>query len=138
MPAKPAAMPHQLTGFHFVTQTVDPRDGTLALLTLASAPPDERGQPVVLYDLNVQRAGDPLCGFDEAGWKPVVEALHDTLSGFAQAEHLALLKAEVEGGCKRIHPHEVLGACAVTDLPAKFAPTFDVAAKILTKLDGED
>jgi uncharacterized protein (TIGR04255 family) len=77
MPAKPPSMPGVLTGFHFVTQTVDAEDGTLATLTLASAPPDDAGRPVAIYDLTVQRGGSPLCGPGESEWRPLVEALHD-------------------------------------------------------------
>ena len=76
MPTRPASMPGLLTGFHFVTQTVEPDDGTLAVLTLTSAPRDDLGRPVVVYDLTVQRAGSPLCSLAESEWRPLVEALH--------------------------------------------------------------
>lgn len=77
MPTRPTSMPGLLTGFHFVTQAVEPHDGTMASLTLASAPPDKDGRPVVVYDLTVQRSGQPLCGLAETDWRPIVEALHE-------------------------------------------------------------
>ena len=57
-------------------------------------------------------------------------------AGFAREEHLALLRDEATGGCTRIQPHEVVGACAVVELPARFAPTADAAHRVLAKLDG--
>ena len=73
---------------------------------------------------------------DEADW-PVREeadrAFLDTISNFATAEHLALLRAEVAEGCARIHPDEVLGACACP-LPARFAPAREAADRIVERL----
>ena len=75
-PNRPAAMPENLAAFQYVTQTVDPIDGTSASIILASAP-SENGRPVVLYDLTLWRTGAPLTGVSEADWIPVVEELHD-------------------------------------------------------------
>ena len=77
MPPRPDGMPAQLSGFHMFTQTRDPEDGTIALLTMASAPPDAKtGNPVIIYDLTVQRAGNPLCGLGNGEWIPIIEVLH--------------------------------------------------------------
>ena len=76
-PPRPVAMSHQLSGFHVVTETHDPENGTIALLRFASAAPDPQGHPVVIYDLTVQRLGDPVCGLDENEWVPIVERLHE-------------------------------------------------------------
>lgn len=77
MPPRPDGMPAQLSGFHMITQTRDPEDGTTALLTMASAPPDDKtGNPVVIYDLTVQRAGKPLCGLGNDEWVSIIEVLH--------------------------------------------------------------
>lgn len=77
---------------------------------------------------------------DEADW-PVRTAddleFLKTIEGFAKPDHLALLRDEVNNGCKRLRPDEVLGACAVADLPAKFDLTAVVAARFLAKLDVE-
>lgn len=77
IPNRPESMPTTLTGFHFVTQALDETEGTLASLTVASAPPDSEGRPVVLYDLTLKRAGQPLCACDADEWLPIVEALHE-------------------------------------------------------------
>ena len=58
-----------------------------------------------------------------------------TLQRFATPEHLALLRRELDNGCRRIHPHEVLGACACHPIPAAFPPVQKAAAWILDRLD---
>jgi uncharacterized protein (TIGR04255 family) len=76
MPPRPAGMPEMLAGFHVATQTVDPRDGTVALLTVASAPPEADGRAALIYDLNLQRAGVPLGTIRDEAWVTIVEELH--------------------------------------------------------------
>lgn len=75
MPPRPEPMPSTLSAFHVVTQTKDNADDTTAVLTLASGPPTADGEPVLIYDLVLQREGEPLCGLDR--WRPIVEALHE-------------------------------------------------------------
>lgn len=77
MPHKPAAMPERMTAFHYMTQTVDAEDGTVASLVLASSPSEPSGLPVVLYDLTVLRQGEPLCPAQGDGWMKIMETLHD-------------------------------------------------------------
>lgn len=48
-------------------------------------------------------------------------------------EHLAILEREVEEGCKRIRPDELIGACAC-DLPAKFSPSRQAGDRAVQKL----
>ncbi|NOY25060.1 MAG: TIGR04255 family protein [Oligoflexia bacterium] len=90
MPPKPSGMPEQLSAFRFVFQTIDPEDGCLATMTLASAPSDDEGRLVVLYDLQLRVGGDPCCGTNEAEWLPIVERLHhrqrDIFEGSASME----------------------------------------------------
>jgi uncharacterized protein (TIGR04255 family) len=76
MPQRPEGLPSALSAFHFATQTVDEEDGTVARLTLAAGPPTPEGAPVVIYDLSLRREGAALCGLRDAGWRPIVEALH--------------------------------------------------------------
>lgn len=74
---------------------------------------------------------------DEMDWPIREEAdqvFLNTISSFATAEHLALLQAEIDEGCNRIHPDEVLGACAGPP-PAKFASAREVADHIVERLD---
>jgi hypothetical protein len=76
---------------------------------------------------------------DEADWPVRLDAdmrFVDSIAGFARPEHLALLRDEVHDGCRRIHPNEVLGACAVSELPAKFHPTVEAAQRVTAKLGG--
>ena len=75
-PSKPDAMPDSLLAFQYVTNSVDPKDGTVASMILSSAPPGDDGRPVVLFDLTVWRAASPLAGVHAADWVPIVEALH--------------------------------------------------------------
>jgi uncharacterized protein (TIGR04255 family) len=75
LPRRPGAMPAQLSGLHMITETRDPSDGTAVLLAIASAP-SHQANPVVIYDLTVQRAGDPLCGLGDEEWIPIIEVLH--------------------------------------------------------------
>lgn len=75
---------------------------------------------------------------DEGDW-PVRTAddqryLDEFVSKHATPEHLAILQAEVNAGCKRIRPEEVLGACDCP-LPAKFTPTAASAQRVIDKLD---
>jgi len=62
----------------------------LATMTLASAPSDDEGRLVVLYDLQLRVGGDPCCGTNEAEWLPIVERLHhrqrDIFEGSASME----------------------------------------------------
>ncbi len=76
MPSRPSRMPTELTGFHFVVQSSDPKDATSAQLTVASAQPGADGKAAFIYDLNVQRTGEPLCAFDGDRWIGIVEQLH--------------------------------------------------------------
>ncbi|WP_428265088.1 TIGR04255 family protein [Haliangium sp.] len=85
MPTRPEPLPSVLSGFHFVTQANDPDDGTQALLTLASGPPTPTGEPVLVYDLLLQRTGEPLCSFDGREWQSIVEELHERQRGIFEA-----------------------------------------------------
>jgi uncharacterized protein (TIGR04255 family) len=76
MPAKPVGMPELLKGFHVALQTMDPKDGTIAILTVASAPSADDGHPAVIYDLNLQRQGTPICSMADNAWLSIVEDLH--------------------------------------------------------------
>lgn len=76
IPYRPNAMPEDLAAFHVVTQTRDPEDGTLAILTIASVPPEVDGKPSLIYDLNLRRAGDHVCSFEGDAWIPIIETLH--------------------------------------------------------------
>lgn len=76
MPYRPNAMPAELAAFHVVTQTRDPEDGTFAMLTIASGPPEANGKPSLIYDLNLRRAGDHVCSFENDAWIPIIEKLH--------------------------------------------------------------
>lgn len=42
---------------------------------------------------------------------------------------------EVEAGCHRVHPHEVVGACALLTVPGGFDDTAQAAATVLAKVD---
>lgn len=53
---------------------------------------------------------------------------------FASREHLAILEREVEEGCKRIRPDELIGACACA-LPAKFNPSREAGDRAVQKLE---
>ncbi|MEQ1571871.1 MAG: TIGR04255 family protein [Myxococcota bacterium] len=75
-PAKPEAMPDSVLGFQYVTQTLEPTDGTFASMVLASAPPDAEGRPVAIFDLTVWRQGTPVAGVMDDEWVTVVEQLH--------------------------------------------------------------
>ncbi|MBI4858982.1 MAG: TIGR04255 family protein [Candidatus Riflebacteria bacterium] len=77
MPPCPGPMPSEIAEFHVVTQTMDSTDSSIALLTLASAPPTPEGRPVLLHDLHLHRRGTPLCGVDDRGWVDIVNALHE-------------------------------------------------------------
>jgi hypothetical protein len=59
----------------------------------------------------------------------------ELVAGFATDEHLEVLRSEVEAGCRRIQPHEVVGACACTPLPAAFEPTKSAAEEVLRMLE---
>ncbi|MBI4814772.1 MAG: TIGR04255 family protein [Deltaproteobacteria bacterium] len=76
MPPRPEPMPKLLSGFHVTTHSRDP-DGTLATLTLASAPREPGSDPSVVFDLTLLRAGEPLCGpFRSGAWRAIVDELH--------------------------------------------------------------
>ncbi len=76
---------------------------------------------------------------DEEDWPVRAEedaAFLATIKRFASPDHLAVLRAEIDDGCVRIRPEEVLGACACA-LPAKFAPTRAAADHVLDRLDSQ-
>lgn len=75
MPRRPTPMPEQLLAFTFSTQAMDPKDNTLSVLTMASMP-NETGAPVILYDLNMVRVGDPAGRLDDGSWLRIVRELH--------------------------------------------------------------
>lgn len=54
IPPRPESMPPALAGFHVVLQAVE-QDGTVVLMTLGSAAPEQDGRPVVLLDVNIVR-----------------------------------------------------------------------------------
>lgn len=75
LPTPPPSMPRRLAAMYMRTETTDPAEGILSLLTLGSAPPKEDGRPVVLYDLNlIQTFPSPL---PLDSWRRPLEALHD-------------------------------------------------------------
>ncbi len=76
MPRRPEPLPGSLTGFHFVTQTSDAKDGTTALLTVASAPASGSGGPSVILDLLLKYEGTTPIRLDDNTWRPIVEDLH--------------------------------------------------------------
>lgn len=76
LPPRPTGMPVQLSAFHVVTEAEDDVDGTTVLLTVASAPSRQENTNVLIYDLNIQRTGNPVCSFSNEAWCPIVEALH--------------------------------------------------------------
>lgn len=53
---------------------------------------------------------------------------------FASSEHFAILEREVEAGCKRIRPDELIGACACA-LPAKFSASRKAGDKAVQQLN---
>lgn len=74
LPPTMDTMPGQLLAFHVVVQSADP-DGTVALQTLSSAPPEPDGGSVVLYDLNLVRPLSPAATI--SAWRPEIERLHE-------------------------------------------------------------
>lgn len=76
---------------------------------------------------------------NESDW-PVREALDRTyltfVERFAEPNHLQILRSEVDAGCVRIQPDEVVGACAC-DLPAQFEPTRAAADELVGRLDDQ-
>lgn len=73
---------------------------------------------------------------DEASWPVRTERDRQfmaRLREFADPEHYVRLKREVDDGCKRIRPDEVLGACAC-ELPADFEYARREADRVLEKL----
>ena len=77
LPPRPEGMPPILSGCHYVTHATDPRDGTRAQLTVASTPADPAAKgPALLYDLALQRSGQPLCRFLLDSWRPLLEEMH--------------------------------------------------------------
>ncbi|MCK6514910.1 TIGR04255 family protein [Myxococcota bacterium] len=75
-PSKPDRMPEGLLGFHYVTHSRDPDDGTMASMVLSSASPGEEGRPVAIFDLTVWRPLDTPASVVDSSWHPIVEALH--------------------------------------------------------------
>ena len=77
VPKRPDSMPREISALHVVTQSRDPSDGTTALLTIAAIPPDSKeGRVELMYDLLLQRTGDPLCGLVDKKWLEIVDNLH--------------------------------------------------------------
>lgn len=76
MPPCPEGMPNHLSGFHTATQTLDPSDGTIATLTLASAGTSEASLPTVVWDLVLQRNRNPRWELGDTAWLAVLEDLH--------------------------------------------------------------
>jgi len=76
MPSRPSTMPTELAAFHVAIETKEPADGTSAVLTIASATPEPDGRPALIYDLNLHRVGERLCGFSADSWGPIAEDLH--------------------------------------------------------------
>lgn len=98
--------------------------------------PGARGLTCATFILAVFKAiGVKLV--DEEDW-PVREqqdrAFLGTIASFATPEHLAVLRAEVDSGCVRITPDEVVGACACS-LPARFRHTRLAADRVRERLD---
>jgi uncharacterized protein (TIGR04255 family) len=73
-PSCPDALPRVVSSFQFVTQTVDPDDATIARMVLARGP--EEG-PSIVFDLHLQRQGEPLAAVDDGSWRSILEALHE-------------------------------------------------------------
>lgn len=46
----------------------------------------------------------------------------------------AQLEAQVEAGCKRVQPQEVIGACGSCDLPAKFEACYEFGQQVIQML----
>lgn len=77
IPLHPSSLPQELSGFHFVTQS---QEGPVsAMMTLASAPSDGDGRPVVLYDLQLSQSGSDAPVATEDDWLSVAENLHERL-----------------------------------------------------------
>ncbi len=76
MPLRPSSMPPELAGFRFATHAVHPDDSTNVILTLASAGSEAEDRPALIYDLDTQRTGNPLCGLRDTMWVEIAEALH--------------------------------------------------------------
>jgi uncharacterized protein (TIGR04255 family) len=76
VPSPPEHMPQVLQGFNMATLSRDPNDGTVVSLTVASAAAANDGRPAVVYDLTVQRQGDPLCSLEDDSWVAIADALH--------------------------------------------------------------
>jgi uncharacterized protein (TIGR04255 family) len=78
MPPRPGPMPSVLSACFYGTQARDAEDGTIAQLTIASAP--GASGVAIQYDLLLQRGGSPpggpLCTFSYSSWGPIVDALH--------------------------------------------------------------
>ncbi len=74
---------------------------------------------------------------DEASWPTRQEEAEQFLKRvvqFAEPGLYAQLHDEVKNGAKRIRPDEVLGACAITPLPASFTDTEPAAEVVLERL----
>ena len=75
-PPKLDSMPQQVAGFHIMSQMHDPTEGIMALLTVSSAPQDQSGSPVVLYDLSMHKTVDHDWSLCEGAWIPALEEMH--------------------------------------------------------------
>lgn len=102
-------------GVHFASQFFTP-DGKLQL-----APTSEIGLTCASFVLAIFRtAGIELV--DIAQWPVRLledEAFFKMVSPFAKPMHLASLRAEIDAGCIRVHPQEVMAACNF-DPPCSF------------------
>lgn len=118
---------------HYTGASFTP-DGQLAL------EPNSQGLTCATFVLAVfSRFGVRLVAHDQ--WIPrpeldteFLDAISD--AGFATAQHLQLMRAEVAAGCIRVHPDEVIGACSL-ELPAGFAETCAAATSTRALLDGD-
>lgn len=99
--------------------------------------PDSKGLTCATFVLAVFD-GVGVRMVDEASWPSRPDKDKEFLEAaarFARPAHLEVLKAEVESGVRRIHPHEVLGACGCIALPAAFDSAEPLAKDALGRLD---
>ena len=83
-----------------------------------------------------QSAGITLVMEDDWPVRPEADReFLENIQHFATQEHLKVLTREIAEGCKRIQPHEVLGACACVPLPAAFAAASQAGERVLQKLN---
>jgi hypothetical protein len=83
----------------------------------------------------MESAGIPVV--DESTWPVRTEKdreFLDFVRPFATPEHFAVLESEVNAGVRRIHPDEVVGACALDQRPANFEAARLAADEVLRRL----